>query len=322
MPEDAVGVDCHSTQPAALSVAAVIVAFGPNPMQINRLIGRLVGECKTVYIMDNGGGGKAITGTLETCTALHVVDMGGNRGIGEALNQGFRLAAAAGFAYVATFDQDSEPAAGQIATLVREFKALASTGSNVAAVGPRTVDERGATRVEHPFTRRILGWPAAARCTGKANYIETDYLMTSGSVISTSAYLGVGQYDADLFVDFTDMEWCFRASALGYRLFGICSVTMPHELSNGISASALGITVLGYSPIRRYYYARNAVLLLRRPHVAVGWKAKLLIGLIARVLLLPVAVGFSTGWTHHLRMLVRGILDGIMGIRGPYPGPH
>jgi rhamnosyltransferase len=250
---------------------------------------------------------------------MHIIDMGGNKGLGEALNQGFRLAAADGFAYVATFDQDSEPTAGQIGALVKEFKALASSGSKVAAVGPRTVDERG-TRIEHPFTRRILGWPAAARCAGEAKYVETDYLMTSGSVISTSAYLGVGQFDADLFVDYTDMEWCFRASALGYRFFGICSVIMRHELSNGVPTRALGITVLGYSPVRRYYYARNAVLLLGRPHVAVGWKAKLLIGLAARVLLLPAVVGFSNGWTRHWRMLIRGVLDGIMGKRGAYPG--
>jgi rhamnosyltransferase len=311
-----------STARTETQTAAVIVAFAPDESQLNRLIGVLSRECKAVYVMDNGGGRDAITAAPQTDAAMQIVDMGGNRGLGEALNQGFRLAAADGFAYVATFDQDSEPAAGQIAALVREFKALASRGSKVAAVGPRTVDERGTTRLEHSFTRRIMGWPAAARCVDEAKYVETDYLMTSGSVISMSAYLGVGQFDADLFVDYTDMEWCFRAAALGYRFFGICSVIMPHELSNGISARALGITVLGYSPIRRYYYARNVVLLLRRAHVAAGWKAKLLIGLVARVLLLPAAVGFSAGWTRHWPMLVRGIRDGIMGIRGPYPGAH
>jgi rhamnosyltransferase len=314
-------LSAQSAARTGTQTAAIIVAFGPDELQINKLISVLAHECKAVYVMDNGGGRDAITGAPQTDAKMHIVDMGGNRGVGEALNRGFRLAAAAGFDYVTTFDQDSEPAAGQIASLISAMEALASTGNNVAAVGPRIVDVRGAKRLDHPFMHRRIGWPTAARCAGDPKYIETDYLITSGSVISMSAYSGVGQYDPDFFVDYTDMEWCFRALSRGYRLFGICSVTMSHELSTGVSASALGITILGYSPIRRYYYARNVVLLLRQSHVAAGWKARLLIGLIGRVLLLPAAVKFSSGWTSHWSMLVRGIADGITGVRGPCPRP-
>jgi rhamnosyltransferase len=311
----------RSAGPTADRIAAIIVAFGPDELQINRLIRVLVLECKAVYVMDNGGGCDKIKLSPEIGAAIHIVDMGGNRGIGEALNRGFRLAAAAGFDYVTTFDQDSEPDAGQIGALMRAIEELESTGRNVAAVGPCIVDLRAATRFEHPFMRRTIGWPTATHCAAGSKYVETDFLITSGSVISMAAYLGVGQYDPDLFVDYTDMEWCFRALTRGYRLFGICSVTMSHELSAGLSATALGLTVLGYGPIRRYYYARNAVLLCRRSHVALGWKARLLLGVIGRVLLLPVAVKFSTGWTNDWLMLTRGLMDGIRGISGAYARP-
>ena len=308
-----------SADAAADRIAAIVVAFGPDALQINSLIRVLAMECKAVYVMDNGGGFDAIRVPPEIDAAIHIVDMGGNKGIGAALNHGFHLAAAAGFAYVTTFDQDSEPNVGQIPALISAIEELESTGRNVAAVGPCIVDLRAATRFEHPFMRRTIGWPTATRCTAGSEYIETDFLITSGSVISMAAYVGVGQYDPDLFVDYTDVEWCFRALRRGYRLFGICSVTMPHELSTGLSATALGLTVLGYGPIRRYYYARNAVLLCRRSHVAIGWKARLLIGVIGRVLLLPVAIKFSTGWTNHWLMLTRGLIDGIRGISGAYP---
>ena len=318
-------VGYRSADPAADRVAdrvaAIVVAFGPDKLQINRLIRVLALECKAVYVMDNGGGEDAIEISPEIYAAIQIVDMGGNRGIGEALNHGFRLAAAAGFDYVTTFDQDSEPAVGQITALITALEDLESTGQNVAAVGPRIVDLRAAPQFEHPFMRRTIGWPTTARCTLGSKYIETDFLITSGSVISMAAYLGVGRYDPDLFVDYTDVDWCFRAQAHGYRLFGICSVTMSHELSNGLSATALGMTVLGYSPLRRYYYARNAVLLCRRSYVAIGWKARLLMGLVGRVLLLPVAVGFSAGWTNDWLMLARGLLDGFKGISGAYPRP-
>lgn len=319
--EQATVAKSGSADPTADRIAAIVVAFGPDELQINRLIRVLALECEAVYVMDNGGGRNTIKVLPEIDAAVHIVDMGGNVGIGEALNRGFRLAGGAGFDYVTTFDQDSEPTVGQITALIKAIEELESEGWNVAAVGPCIVDLRAATRFVHPFMRRTIGWPTTTRCTVGSKYIETDFLITSGSVISMAAYLGVGRYDPDLFVDYTDIDWCFRALAHGYRLFGICSVTMSHELSAGLSATALGLTVLGYSPIRRYYYARNAVLLCRRSHVAIGWKARLLMGLIGRVLLLPVAVRFSTGWTKDWLMLTRGLIDGIRGISGAYPHP-
>jgi rhamnosyltransferase len=307
---------------ARSSIAAIVVAFGPCAAQLNRLISILVMECKSVYVMDNGGGRDAIAVASEGETAMRVIDMGGNKGIGEALNQGMRLAATAGFDYVTTYDQDSEPAAGQISALVNAFEELRSTGTNVAAVGPRIVDLRGDRRFEHPFMRRTIGWPTAAHCPSGTKYIATDFLITSGAVISLAAFAGVGPYDPGLFVDYTDMEWCFRALTRGYRLFGICSVTMSHQLSAARPANVLGMTILEYSPVRRYYYARNVVLLARRSYVAVGWKARLLIGLIGRVVMLPVVFKFSRGWTRDWRMLVRGIIDGVMGSGGAYSRPH
>jgi rhamnosyltransferase len=293
------------------------VAFDPDRFQINRLIGVLVRECEAVYVMDNGGGRNAITLTTDIEAVLHIIDMGGNRGLGEALNCGFRLAAAAGFEYVTTFDQDSEPASGQVEALVSAIQELKSSGRNVAAVGPRIVDRRHARLTEHSFMRRRIGWPIATGCAVGSQYVESDVLITSGALISVEAYTEIGEYDANLFVDYTDMEWCFRALARGFRLYGICAVTMSHELSAGISARMLAMTILKYSPIRRYYYARNALLLCRRSHVAIGWRARLLVGLLGRVLLLPIAFRLSRGWTTDWLMLIRGIRDGMRGIGGP-----
>jgi rhamnosyltransferase len=88
---------------------------------------------------------------------------------------------------------------------------------------------------------------------------------------------------------------------------------MPHELGSGASARALGITILGHSPIRRYYYARNTVRLLKLSHIAMGWKTRMLLGLVARIVLLPFAVRFAGGWMKDWRMLLRGTADGVAG---------
>jgi rhamnosyltransferase len=298
-----------------IEIAAIVVAFQPVDAQINRLIALLAKECRVVYVMDNGGGREAIASTH--LSTVHIIDMRGNRGLGAALNLGFKLARSSGLAYAATFDQDSDPPPGLTSGLAMAMGQLASN-VKVAAVGPRIVDCRNAKRIDYAFMRRLAGWPMVVKCHDRSAFVEADFLITSGCLIPLPVYDCVGPFDETLFVDYTDMEWCFRARALGYRLYGVCSAIMPHELGAGGNARVLGVTVLEHSPVRRYYYARNVVRLLKLSHVAVGWKARMLLGLMARVLLLPIAARFRNGWTKDWRMLMSGIGDGIAGAGGAY----
>jgi rhamnosyltransferase len=298
--------------------AAIVVAFRPEPAQIGQLVGSLARECQAVFVMDNGGGYAALADMLESTPAVRVVDMGGNRGIGLALNRGFELALLAGSRYVITFDQDSAPPPGMPAQLADAMERLAAQGVRVAAAGPLIVDTRGAHPLQHPFMRRRSGWPRPIVCSSSSELVEADFLITSGCLISLDTYQAVGGFDTDLFIDFVDMEWCFRAQAAGYRSYGICSAVMPHELGMGNSASAFGMTVLDHSALRRYYFARNTLRVVRLPYFSMGWKVRLLLSLLGRLVLLPVVVRFRRGWFQHWRMLIRGVLDGVARVGGAY----
>ena len=166
--------------------------------------------------------------------------------------------------------------------------------------------------------RRRMGWPRPTLCTSPSELVEADFLITSGCLVPLAAYEAVGAFDENLFVDFIDMEWCFRAQALGYKSYGICSAVMPHELGIGVGGSAFGMTVLDYSPVRRYYFARNTIRVLRLPHFSMGWKARLSLSLLARLVLLPVAVRFRKGWAQHWMMLGKGMLHGMARVGGAY----
>jgi hypothetical protein len=70
--------------------------------------------------------------------------------------------------------------------------------------------------------------------------------------------------------------------------------------------------------VRRYYFARNTLRVIRLPYFSMGWKARLLLSLLGRLVLLPVAVRFRRGWFQHWRMLIRGVLDGVARVGGAY----
>jgi rhamnosyltransferase len=300
------------------ALAAIIVGFNPEHEQLTALIRRLIPEFEIVYIMDNGRARAAVETLLAREPSLRLVDMDGNQGIGTALNRGFELARAAGVRYVMTFDQDSTPPPGLAGELLQVIERLAAQGTRVAAVGPRIVDPRQSTSAEHGFIQRRRGWPMPVMCTADSQLIEADFLITSGCLVSLASYLDVGPFDAGLFVDLVDMEWCLRARAAGYKSFGVCAVVMPHDLGLAERGSALGLTVIGYNPVRRYFYARNTIRLLRMPHVIPGWKLRLLLSLLGRLVLLPVAFRFSSGWTKHWLMLSKGVIHGIANVSGPY----
>ena len=72
-------------------------------------------------------------------------------------------------------------------------------------------------------------------------------------------------YDERLMVDYTDTDWCFRARAAGWRLFVLPSVRMPHAISDAAPIRVMGLRLLRYSPLRRYYYFRNTVYFVASP---------------------------------------------------------
>jgi rhamnosyltransferase len=298
----------------------VVIAYRPTAAQLNSLVSALQGQCHTVLVMDNGGARAALSGGWAQDRAVQCVDMNGNAGLGAALNRGFELGRQMGRSFVVSFDQDSAPPPGMIEELAKAYHNMIVQGVPLAAVGPRFVDHRLGRSFEYPFLRLRRGWVRALRCATDADsnaLVETDFLITSGCMIGMAAYDAIGAFDVDMFVDCTDMEWGFRATSRGYRLYGVCAAIMSHELGSGGTTKIMGLTQLGYSPVRRYYYARNNVRLLWLSHLAAGWKFRLAVGVLARALLLPLAPRSRQGLRREWLMFMRGVWDGLKRVGGP-----
>jgi rhamnosyltransferase len=306
-------------------IAAVVIAYRPGAARLNLLVQALLEQCHTVLVMDNGGGRTALDDRWLQLDTVRCVDMQGNAGLGAALNRGFELGREMGVTHIVTFDQDSLPPPGMIAQLAHAYRAASDRGVQLAAVGPRFIDHREGIQAEYPFLRVRRGWVWKLRCPGDADaagLVEADFLITSGCMIALTAYDAVGAFDVDFFVDCTDMEWGFRATSRGYRLFGVCAAVMSHELGTGTRARVMGFTMLGYSPVRRYYYARNNIRLLWLSYLAPGWKIRLAVAVLVRAVILPFAPRSHQGLRDEWRMFLRGVRDGLRRVGGPVVSGH
>lgn len=309
---DCSGFDSSRESPV---VWGVVICFHPDHELLVQLVARLSPQVATVLVLNNGGMSQTLRSEISCFENLAIYDFGENRGIAAALNEGFSRAAAADVSFVVTFDQDSCPEQDHVARLVNhwlDFSLQKDGLRKMGAIGPSFYDARN-THFEYPFYRasglKVIKNYASCGQT----VVEADALITSGMLVPTEIWRNGCRFDENLFIDFVDTEWCFRTGSLGYVHYGCFDVIMKHELSEASPFKFLGLMVLKYSPIRRYYHFRNCFYLVSRTYVPLAFRIRLVGGLILRFFTLPLV---DDKPASSIKSIAAGVLDFMRGKYG------
>ncbi|TKC91791.1 glycosyltransferase family 2 protein [Trinickia terrae] len=289
---------------------AVVVTYQPDIASLHRLIVALAPQVGTITIVDNGSTNLGEWQYQLPGDNVQVLAQHANLGIASAINAGFEAVRRRGTAqFVALFDQDSTPSDSMINRLERYCDELASRGP-VAQVGPYFFEHN---RGHHlPFIEFKRGFPRRKHLRGEERWTTADYLISSGALIPLHAIDKVGPLDDTLFIDYVDIEWGLRAKAAGFQSYGAFDVRMEHAI--GEKALDLAVVRLAmHKPIRRYYYYRNALLLCRRSYVPVSWKLHEVARLALKFWIFAL---FSRNRAPDVRMMLKGITDGVLGRTG------
>ncbi len=261
-------------------IAAIVVGFFPSRPIVDRLLLSLLKQADHVIFVDNGGGEQILIDEAADRAQIDYINLAGNKGVGCALNTGFKRALEHGCQYVATFDQDSNPPESLLSGLLQIHLDLQQQGINCAAVGPAFFDTRAEQKTSFPFYREINGHVQTVSLTAPpGDAVEVDFLITSGMLIKASVWSEGIHYNDGLFVDYTDSDWCFRARAAGYKLYTSFRQEMGHALSDAPPLRIFGLNFFRYSPLRRYYYFRKSVLFVQQRYVSTALRPRLIIGL-------------------------------------------
>jgi rhamnosyltransferase len=298
-------------------VCAVIVTFNPDPARLLRVLQRTCTQVAKIILVDNGSAAPALAHLREAAEAYaaELLDLGANLGVAAGHNRGIAWASRNGCRYVLLLDQDSIPAPHMVAQLLGAHSALQARGLRIAAVGPdyRVGDQQALVFVRFGC---CLFQRVAAGAGAEGDWIQVDFLISSGSLLALAAVREIGLMEEGLFIDHVDTEWFLRARSLGYLAFGVPEAVMEHELGEGSSRLWLGRwrNVPRYRPDRYYYIFRNSVLLYRRHYAPGQWIRNdlvRLIGLFFYLLLL------RSPRLQNASYIGRGLLDGWRGHNGP-----
>jgi rhamnosyltransferase len=288
---------------AGLRVAAVVVAYRPEPARLARVLAALTPQVDATIVVDNAQGAGLEGVAFGPC--LERLDMHGNAGVAAAQNAGLQHAFAQGASHVLVLDHDSVPADGMVDTLLQAWLRLTSEGQRVAAVGANSVDPRRPD--VSPFVRIGTLRTRHVRVNDPSAVLPVSFLISSGSLISAAAFAAIGPMEARLFVDYIDVEWCLRAAGLGWTCHGVAGARMEHALGDE-PLDVLGRRLPVRSPARHYYTVRNAVWLIQRSALPRRWKR---VETLRMICFAAIYVFWAPQRSRHARAMWRGLQDGL-----------
>ena len=296
-------------------VCSVTVAFEPSRSRLLEQLRAVRPQVDEIVVVDNGSQPPLEQMAELREAGVRVLTPTENRGVAAGFNMGIRHAREAGCDRVLLLDDDSVPAPDMVGKLAETLD-LQAARERVAAVGPRIRDPRDPQ--DYPFIQ--LGWThnRRLRCgTRNDPAISCDFLVSSGSLIPIEALARLGEFDEALFIDSVDLEWCFRARAQGFALYGVCGTYLDHRLGDERKI-VLNAGLVVHPPERIYYMTRNRFLLYRRGYMPLKWKVKDVLRVIAKfavtMLLIPPRLEYA-------RMTGRAIVDAAANRGGKLGGP-
>ena len=141
---------------------------------------------------------------------------------------------------------------------------------------------------------------------------EEDSIITSGSLVSLTAFETIGPFREEFFIDLVDTEYCLRARSKGYRVILSLKPTMCHSIGAPSAHTILGKnTGTSNQPAFRFYYMiRNHVVLAREYLLKEpGFVTRTLYSKIKTVVLMSL---FERDRLGKLKCAALGLKDGLM----------
>lgn len=291
-------------------VYCVVVTYRPNAQALQQVLQSICSQTPHVILVDNTEDARQ---PLDTGNASYL-HLGYNAGIAAAQNRGIEQALAQGAHYIWLSDQDTVYPKGFATQMLAFAQACAAQGMALGAIAPAYLDTHKAcvqSFVRHaPFTQFFTPEPGA-------NAIS--HAIASGTFIPAQALRTVGLMQESLFIDWVDLEWCWRAKNVhGLQNIASGDVLIQHTLGDGW-VKFMGRKVTVRSPIRHYFMVRNAAHIALHSQSAT-WPIRIEIfaKAMAWTLIFP-WIAPRDKW-QHLKSTSNGLWHGIINRMGPWPG--
>ncbi len=240
-------------------IDAVFVTYKPDREMLTKAISSVKDQVRTLYVIDNSEDDDIdnflvdITGEAQK---YRLVRLYKNSGIGKAQNIGIRNATENKADFTLLSDQDTIYPQDYIKQMLSNYDAIVDT-LKIAAIAPVFKETNKGGESEGFFS---LDGIDSTKTVSKLMFEDVSQVIASGMIINNSLLSDIGMMDEELFIDWVDFEWCWRAKSRGYRIIGCNNVIITHTLGDS-AVEVNGKKYSLHSPERNYYIVRNGIFI-------------------------------------------------------------
>lgn len=227
-----------------LGVSGVVVLYHPDASVIDNIQSYI--DCiDKLYVVDNSALiDSEIIAKIKKIDKCIYVNNEGNLGLALALNVGAEMALDNDAGWLLTMDQDSRFKEGALMNMIQWLNN--NDANDVGIITP--VHKTAGSSVKF--------------CNGS---VEASIVMTSGNLLNLEAYLEVGPFREDFFIDYVDHEYCLRLKNFSYKILIHCESILEHNLGESKQVNFFGFTTIytSHNRVRRYYITRNRLSIIK-----------------------------------------------------------
>lgn len=272
-------------------VAVIIVLYNPDTNDIDNV--RRIAQYNVGFVVDNSlipfMDGETIGNMSYICNKANI-------GIAEAQNIALREILKGDYEYVVFLDQDTRVAVDYPLQIAMEFSRI--DNGRLAVLGPQVVNAVTGGQYASAIHKYEIS---------ENGFSLRKHIISSGSCMSINALKDVGLMWGELFIDYVDFEWCWRAASKGYQ----CGVTSHLQISHHVGQRELSIgkyKVIISAQQRYFYQYRNFIWLIQKKYVPLQWKCATCVKFLLRLVYFPILVnGGLKYWNNMIKGLEAGI---------------
>jgi rhamnosyltransferase len=287
-------------------IVCCLTTFNPNISRLKEGLSSLIGQVDRLIVIDNNSENKSF---IENCCRIlkvEFISLLENVGIAKAQNIVWNRAINDGVEFIVFADQDTVFPTDFVASLIKYLNDM----PNVAAVAPVFCDKNSERLVE--VSVNIFESPSNVILTPGRNR-SVSHVISSGMIVNNGIASKIGLNREELFIDWVDTEWCWRAYLSGFEIIQTGDVVLEHLLGED-KIIISGKQLTRHKLFRSYYKIRNGIILFQNIK---NWTIKrhLFQHSIKNILLVFLSSGTLFA---KLRLIQRSIIDGILKKGGKF----
>lgn len=231
-----------------MNISAIIVTYNPNLSQLKKCIYSLLPQVEKIIIIKNSS--EKLDFSEFQNEKIIQIQLEKNFGIAYAQNRGIEKAIDCGTEWILLSDQDTVFPEDYVESFKKKIEIF---GKN-KIYAPTFFNE--VKKQNEPVSVSMT--KAVVPSGNKA--IPVLHAIASGTIFNKEVFQKIGGMKEELFIDYVDFEWCWRAHHFGIQTLCFPDIKICHQLGDSYK-KVFGRKITIRSDFRYFYMLRNGFYL-------------------------------------------------------------